>query len=1462
MKLSLAGSSFVALVALVSLGAGCAQERAPINRVQPNAFDKHFFVGADIVDPADDPEFYWRNYVVDASASQSLVGVGSWGHVDRVRWEITENLLLARKAYQIADGEDDKGTKTNAKGFAKTPNGTVVAAYKISSHFDIRRSYNPQTGEELNIVEENASDRPWNLRDYMRIDWSMNLVDNPMWEDVFTAKVLGELTITPIAYYVNDPSSDDAPHIDSKDGYLDITNKYFVAPAQSDSPFLDLPGKAPTCLLYGIYTGNATYECDAQEATVRASYWRIDPNHDFEPLDNTRATLDVVGNPGGIGNSWSVGVVSAGRQGWDPQYGFTDALYHRFAYIHNLWKKSHQTAGCDANADDDHDGTADQCSNDVTGWTGSSGSQCDVFTKRCTIPYRDREIKTVGYWINKEAPDDLLDPTDASGRPAGRGSLEDLVFAWNQLQTVAVAYAREVECRRTGGSRDECHAETFESTADPATKQMVSYGGWLVDVPVDKTPTLTFCHNPVRAYDLHDTCGQTGELARVGDIRKNFVFYWPYESRAPWGGIANWNADPLTGEIIGAAAAIMGRSATFAAAQQRDVIQLAMGDVKLDDVITGVPATTFSKTLVDGHAPTALTKEQIASRVAAVDLKHLNATIGSSPTGVEALGPVLADLKARGNSVADPSMLSTSMLEFNALAAKLRGTTHEAQLVDPHWLVDAAGASPRTIVDDATLNVVSPLRALDPGKMQAFRALMTERLRARGACYLDHEAPALGSVYLTSLAGWFKSKYGGLDKVERGRAIYADLWKEAVKGIGLHEIGHSLGMLHQFASSWDSLNYNPQYWQLRTNEGASTKVCDGPRTGDVDSCMGPRYLDPPTRDELGLAGEPRPGIDYFGNTSTMEYQIERGGETVGLGTYDLHTMKALYGRVLETFDSSVHTTAQQQAFKFKLWTQLTERDILLDGQLGYRHYTSTARLAKVFDAKRDCRDATDDEKATAGWRVVHGKVCAPQPKDHWRWDEMLTGELLPGQSGFSAPFWHAKDNEGRDRVRWPYRWGTGHNSYFHDNDSDAGADPYEVAINTTRRFDATYPWTYFRRQNKEYNYRRIASRVSDGFFDRMRSYHWLVATDLSRASNPVQLQSDDDLRPYVVAETEMFDLLARAVLMPEPGPYYSPARSADVFNLQPVDATKPIFDAVSGLTGKPDFTIGIVDGRFVGEEFDNDLGGSWDYLHWIRHAGFSVEKERAIEALVDGRPTLFTISRENFLDGRGVKINFRNDLPSAVDRLVGGILAEDWESIGLHATVGSANPSPEMLDLTRAATPVRPQGAQILFPNIGYKQQLSTAMFVALFSRLSADMTLVDKMRVWVEGQVGGVDVPDAEQIRFTDPASGYTYVARTYGPDVIDGRTVDKGIASRMLAHANALLAVAYVVERDALGAVVRDAYGRPKLVLGADGRAQTDDRGVVRFAQLGKYVGLLNAVREIGYKLGYGPLGGPVGE
>ena len=147
--LSSGAFSRFALALPLVLGA-CAEERPPINRVQPNALEKSFFAGKNLADASDDPEFYSAATVIDVpyGVDHGLFS-GLAGGLKRLKWEITEDRLIARATYETYTGADGRGSR-------RTNDGQVIAAFPIASHFDIRRSYNPSTGEELNVVEENT----------------------------------------------------------------------------------------------------------------------------------------------------------------------------------------------------------------------------------------------------------------------------------------------------------------------------------------------------------------------------------------------------------------------------------------------------------------------------------------------------------------------------------------------------------------------------------------------------------------------------------------------------------------------------------------------------------------------------------------------------------------------------------------------------------------------------------------------------------------------------------------------------------------------------------------------------------------------------------------------------------------------------------------------------------------------------------------------------------------------------------------------------------------------------------------------------------------------------------------------------------------------------------------------------------------------------------------------------------
>jgi hypothetical protein len=74
------------------------------------------------------------------------------------------------------------------------------------------------------------------------------------------------------------------------------------------------------------------------------------------------------------------------------------------------------------------------------------------------------------------------------------------------------------------------------------------------------------------------------------------------------------------------------------------------------------------------------------------------------------------------------------------------------------------------------------------------------------------------------------------------------------------------------------------------------------------------------------------------------------------------------------------------------------------------------------------------------------------------------------------------------------------------------------------------------------------------------------------------------------------------------------------------------------------------------------------------------------------------------------------------------------------------------------------------------------------------------------------------------------------------------------MLAWANELTAVAYIVEVDTNGDLVLNADGTPKLVLGADGAPQKNVANPGAALTLQRYVDNIDIMRQLGSTFGFG--------
>ena len=163
------------LIAATALVAGCVGI-GDIDRTQPDKVKKTIFKN----DDGSAKEYFFRQTVIDVPATTGVSFIGEQGDAERVVFEVTEDYLYVYRSYGWLGNEGtvegNQGDEYVRPGVSFQ--GAPLAAYPISSHFDVKRSYNPSTGEQTNVLVEDTQDKPWNQREYMRVDWGTNAISD------------------------------------------------------------------------------------------------------------------------------------------------------------------------------------------------------------------------------------------------------------------------------------------------------------------------------------------------------------------------------------------------------------------------------------------------------------------------------------------------------------------------------------------------------------------------------------------------------------------------------------------------------------------------------------------------------------------------------------------------------------------------------------------------------------------------------------------------------------------------------------------------------------------------------------------------------------------------------------------------------------------------------------------------------------------------------------------------------------------------------------------------------------------------------------------------------------------------------------------------------------------------------------------------------------------------------------
>ncbi|HVJ91334.1 MAG TPA: hypothetical protein VM580_16130, partial [Labilithrix sp.] len=1016
---------------------GCAAERDPINRVQANAIPKSFFVGAKLNDSSDDPEFYARSMVIDVPYGESggdLMFTNSINAMAKIKWAIEENNLVGRISFERISGTDGNGP-TPVKDPARDPSrplaqndGLVVYNFRITSQFDIRRSYNPGTGEEQNIVEENTFDRPWYDREYIRVDFSKNLVTTAYEFDTLSLLgMIGAVRYTPMGFDVRNTNDENAPQYDLENGYLDVTDKLFIEPQM-----IDLGSwSAPACFLPNIIIGGTepAGNCNPNEITVRHSFKRV-VDTDYEPLDWDGYRFETYG------------AFTTDRNGYARDYGLADAHWKRYISRYNIWERSHVYAN-PAKMEGAVACTQDSDCSEEGGVVGIS--RCDTYNNKCTLPYQSRKEKPVVWHYSDGSAPQFFEQT--------REAAEE----WDVAMRGAVQAAKYAECKRfgnlaseetpcdeqypgviTGNFADEEDAVFLVKEVQACRRDAVKAGkanpieacNELADTLADqrgyapavralaKMPEMVIlCHSPVDKLDP-EVCGKPGTVARLGDLRFHLVTAVATpETNSPWGIMSDSN-DPQTGEHISASVNVWTHVNDLFARGLIDTFRYIGGELTTAEITDGSYVHKWveaAKNTTGAGMTPLLSPDEIDKRVAAVagvsveklhevEAKRLKRSPMKGAVPFAQRPPLekalIENLKKVAQTKSSFDAPSTWAPVYEARMKQLRGTPAEAAVQttamqqlgrSAFGQINAPGLQATTAAD-AMRRASSVLEGLNPQLRMALSNAYENALAERGACIMRQEA--LAPLGYAALADVVQAKFGkfnpGDDKakqLERAERMKNWLARRAHYAVIAHEMGHSFALRHNFVSSSDAWNFRPQYWALRTNAKKVTSECpaDASAAADGTKCIGPRWLDKTTPNEQ------RNLIEMWTHSSTMEYAGEPSQDLLGLGAYDFGAARMFYGDVATVYDAARFKRSSNTASPGYI---AQEHQNTFGGLLGYRygdfstpiHYS---HLDKTVNLIESCESVQLDNFRPANW---------DEEKDG-AWSALVDGHIVTDESG-------------------------------------------------------------------------------------------------------------------------------------------------------------------------------------------------------------------------------------------------------------------------------------------------------------------------------------------------------------------------------------------------------------------------------------------------------------------------------
>jgi hypothetical protein len=795
---------------------------------------------------------------------------------------------------------------------------------------------------------------------------------------------------------------------------------------------------------------------------------------------------------------------------------------------------------------------------------------------------------------------------------------------------------------------------------------------------------------------------------RIGDIRYNQLVWVHQPDQAGLLGYGPAVVDPLTGQIMSASAFVYGGGVDSYAQSGTDVIELVNDPNLMLDYVEGLDVDNeVYLRRADDPAPRERTMRFVRDKVNTPRNKSIKSL------GTRALKRDPAETRARLDAIEDTPLEDLLMTAPVVRAFGGRGSADTTSLSAD----ERERSSPRSWALGQEF------------RREKFRR---SRLQRRNVMHTRSFDPSV-----IGLAQDLRDM--------PGEEAYQEIRRRVFKATAEHEVGHNLGLRHNFEASSDALNYGQTYWDLK---GSGGQPLEAPTQAQIDA-----------------------GMRRHQYASIMDYGSRFVSDIEGIGSYDRAAIAFGYGDLVEVFEDA------SALDDLNLLEIMYLDDILRD----FRHYTKLPEVFGGVDAMHARRfvpysQLIDQMKGASTW-------------DQWEVPYRFCSDEYDGATATCATF-----DEGADAYEIAMGARTQYLEYFPLLSFSRDGRYY----NEGDYMGAIYFRAWLPMLTQYQNW------VFDSFFweadwDCIRDD---VGCDLDpTVDDPVYYgvenvpwaEAGDGGLTGAAASRLLLDTIGEIIAMPEPGSYFYDA-TEDVLLLYSYDEDTLCPPGQTGNCSELNVPFGT--GRFTESTWDVDSG--YYFYDRMQSVGSFYDKLLALETAVTSSTYFLGFDSGAELDRYAIGLNLM--FPEEVYKIVGGAASEDYPTFaGVMCNDDRSFENPVVSDSSHV--PCGGAATTPADPATSFTVELYAIWFGMAFLQDSFDTNFNDRIKIWLDGAGEQITVTDpALLVSFTNPLNNRTYLAtrtadpNAYSPGVklleraqrfADAYTLDPSPANRYLVEA-----------------------------------------------------------------------------